>query len=80
MGMWTWPLLGVIFIISAMGFYATWRIMVFERRRQQAHDAPVPKSVKEHPFVLNPIIWVYLVATVFVVSLLIFYYMTSLPY
>ncbi|WP_019416119.1 hypothetical protein [Paenisporosarcina sp. TG20] len=79
MGMWTWPLMGVVLIISAIGFNATRRIMTFERKRQSANDSPIPESVKEHPFVLNPIIWVYLASLIFV-SLLIFYYATSLPY
>lgn len=79
MGIWAWPLVFVIFIISGIGFYATWRIMVFDRKRQEVNDAPIPQTMKEHPFVLNPIIWVYLTALVFV-TILIAYYVASSPY
>ncbi|WP_017381296.1 hypothetical protein [Paenisporosarcina sp. TG-14] len=79
MGIWAWPLVFVIFIISAIGFYATWRIMVFDRKRQEVNDSPIPQTMKDHPFVLNPIIWVYLTALVFV-TILIAYYVASSPY
>lgn len=79
MGIWAWPLVFVIFIIIGIGFYATWRIMVFDRKRQEVNDSPIPQTIKEHPFVLNPIIWVYLTALLFV-TILIAYYVASSPY
>jgi len=80
MGLWVWPLLGVILIICAIGYYATKRIMVFERRREQSNDSPIPVAIKEHPFTLNPIILVYIAALVFVIILVGYFYATSSPY
>ena len=80
MGIWTWPLLGVIFIICAIGFVMTRRIMVFERKRGQTNDTPIPVAVKDHPFTLNPILWVLVAALVFVSILIGYYYATSSSY
>ena len=80
MGLWTWPLLGVIIIIGAIGFYTTRRIMVFERKREQTNDSPIPVAIKDHPFTLNPIILVYIAALVFVTILIGYFYATSSPY
>lgn len=78
MGIWTWPLLGVILIISAIGFYSTLSIMKFENRRQQANDSPVSQAVKEHPYTMNPVVWVLVAALVFI-SVIIAYYAASSP-
>jgi flagellar basal body-associated protein FliL len=80
MGLWTWPLLGVIIIIAGIGFYATRKIMVFERERQQTNDAPIPVAVKDHPFTFNPIFLVYVAAAVFVTILIGYFYVTSSAY
>jgi Trk-type K+ transport system membrane component len=80
MGLWTWPLLGIIIIIGAIGFYTTRRIMVFERKREQTNDSPIPVAVKDHPYSLNPIIWVYFAALVFIAILIGYYYATSSSY
>ncbi|AYC29075.1 hypothetical protein [Paenisporosarcina cavernae] len=66
MGMWTVPLLIAIVIISAIALYTTMRVLSFEQRRNEAMDSPIPEEVKEHPIVLNPIIWAYLVAFIFI--------------
>ncbi len=80
MGLWTWPLLGVIIIICAIGYYATRRIMVFERKREQTNDAPIPAAIKDNPISLNPIFLVYVAALVFVIVLIGYFYATSSPY
>jgi formate hydrogenlyase subunit 3/multisubunit Na+/H+ antiporter MnhD subunit len=78
MGIWTWPLLGVILIISAIGFYSTLSIMKFENRRKQVNDSPVSQAVKEHPYTMNPVVWVLVAALVFI-SVIIAYYAASSP-
>lgn len=80
MGLWTWPLFGVIIFICAVGFYTTRRIMVFERKREQTNDSPIPVAIKDHPYTLNPIILVYIAALVFVTILIGYFYATSSPY
>lgn len=42
-------------------------------------DSPIPKVIEEHPFTLNPIIWVIGVAAIFM-FIVIFYYATSSSY
>jgi hypothetical protein len=39
-------------------------------------DSQVPEAIEEHPYTLNPIFWVILVATFFI-GIVIFYYATS---
>ncbi len=79
MGIWTWPLLGVVLFISAIGLYSTWRVMTFERDRQEVNDSPIPQAVKNHPFSLNPILWS-LIAALILMFVIIAYYATSSPY
>jgi len=78
MDIWAWPLLGVVIIISAIGLYSTLSIMKFENRRLQANDSPVSQKVKQHPYTMNPIVWVLLAALVFI-AIVIAYYTASLP-
>ena len=42
-------------------------------------DSAIPKAIEEHPFTLNPIIWVIAVAGIFM-FIVIFYYATSSSY
>ncbi|WP_075618202.1 hypothetical protein [Paenisporosarcina indica] len=79
MDIWTWPLLIVVTIIAAIGLYATRSIMKFENRRQQTTDSPVANVVKEHPYSMNPIVWVLVAALVFI-SIVIAYYVASSSY
>ena len=79
MGVWTWPLMGVVIIIMAISVYSTLKVMNFERRRQCVNDSPVSEQVKEHPALLNPIFWVYIVALGFML-LMIFVYAVSSSY
>ena len=78
MDIWAWPLLGVVIIISAIGLYSTLSIMKFENRRLQTNDSPVSQEVKQHPYTMNPIVWVLLAALVFI-AIVIAYYTASLP-
>jgi len=76
--MWVWPLLGVMFLIGVIGYYATRQITLLENRRQQVNDTPIPQAIKEHPYSLNPIVWVYVASLVFI-TVVIGYYWASSP-
>ncbi|MET1013412.1 MAG: hypothetical protein ABWX61_02740 [Paenisporosarcina sp.] len=76
MEMWTWPLIGMIIIVGGISLYSTLRVMRFERERQSATDAPIAGEIKEHPALFNPVIWTYILAAVFIFSV-IFYYAAS---
>lgn len=72
---WTVPLIIVVLIICMVGFNAV-------RKWSKAgivvdgQDGSIPASIEEHPFTLNPIIWIVLIA-VFFMGIVIFYYATS---
>jgi hypothetical protein len=75
MDIWTVPLLIVVAIICAIGF-ASVRKWNKADRVVNGHDSSIPAAIEDHPFTLNPIIWVILVATLFT-GIVIFYYATS---
>ncbi|CAM3095688.1 hypothetical protein FITA111629_03120 [Filibacter tadaridae] len=72
---WTIPLIIVIFLICAIGIVAA-------RKSSKANvagsgqDSAIPEMVEDHPFALNPILWILLVATAFI-GIVIFYYAAS---
>jgi len=81
MGIWTiwiWPLLSVILLIVIAAYYATRQVTLLENRRKQVNDTPIPQAVKEHPYSLNPVVWVYVSALVFI-AIVIAYYAASSP-
>ncbi len=71
---WTVPLILVVLIICVIGITAVlkWNKAVIVI----GEDGPIPAEIEEHPFTLNPIIWVVLVATFFI-GIVIFYYAAS---
>lgn len=75
MDIWTVPLMFVILIILLIGLMSIrkWKnadAVIGEK------DSPIPEAIEEHPFTLNPIIWIILVAAIFT-GIVIFYYATS---
>ncbi len=74
MDIWTGPLIGVILIVCLISYLAirkTSKMASLVGERNEVSD-----SVADHPFVLNPILWVILTVTVFI-GIVIFYYATS---
>ncbi|MGE7836190.1 hypothetical protein [Viridibacillus arvi] len=72
MDSWTWPLMAVILLICGIGYAYTRRIAKMEQQAVHNNDQPISQAVKDNPTMLNPIIWVYGLAFVFV-FILIFY-------
>lgn len=73
---WVWPLAvvtAIIVWISVKSVVRTRKSMQFELNEQ---DAPIPDAIEDHPFTLNPILWVILIATIFS-FIVIFYYWAS---
>ncbi len=75
MDIWTVPLVIVVLIICLIGFVSVrkWNkanVVV------EVQDSQIPAEMEDHPFTLNPIIWVILVAVLFMLTV-IFYYATS---
>lgn len=65
----------VVAIICAIGLAST-RKWQRSDAAVDGQDSAIPKAIEEHPFTLNPIIWVILVAAMFI-FIVIFYYATS---
>lgn len=79
MDMWTLSAVVVCVLIGVLSLFLTLGIMKKTSQRAQITDIPIPKSVKEHPFILNPIIIMYIIFLLFT-GLIIFYYWSQNGY
>ena len=75
MDIWTVPLIIVILIICMIGSISA-RKGHRKETVTQGGDSPIPETVEAHPFTLNPIIWIILIAAFFT-GIVIFYYAAS---
>lgn len=78
MDIWIVPMIIVVAIICAIGL-ASARKMHRTDAAVNGQDSAIPKAIEEHPFTLNPIIWVIAVAGIFM-FIVIFYYAASSSY
>ena len=78
MNIWIVPMIIVVAIICTIGL-ASARKWQRADAMADGQDSEIPKAIEEHPFTLNPIIWVILVAGAFM-FIVIFYYATSSSY
>ncbi len=75
MAIWTIPFTIVVIIICLIS-------VVSARKTNKASalvtgkDSEIPEVIEDHPFTLNPIFWIILIATVFT-GIVIVYYATS---
>jgi len=72
---WTVPFIIVVLVICIISFIAVkkWNKVTVVVDGQ---DDQISDPIEEHPFTLNPIIWIVLVA-VFFIGIVIFYYAAS---
>ncbi|AMQ07396.1 MULTISPECIES: hypothetical protein [Sporosarcina] len=75
MDVWTVPFIIVVLVICIISFIAVkkWNKVTVVVDGQ---DDQISGPIEEHPFTLNPIIWIVLVA-VFFIGIVIFYYAAS---
>lgn len=75
MDVWTVPFIIVVLVICIISFIAVkkWNKATVVVDGQ---DDQISGPIEEHPFTLNPIIWIVLVA-VFFIGIVIFYYAAS---
>ncbi len=78
MDIWTVPLIFVVLIICAIGFVSVRKLSKLDPVIR-GKDSAIPEAIEEHPFALNPIIWVILVGVIFM-SIVITYYAASSSY
>lgn len=72
MDIWTIPFIIVVIIISVISILTvkkTSRAVGILNEK----DARMPKAVEDHPFTLNPIFWIILVAALFVGIIILYY-------
>lgn len=79
MGIWTVPTVIVCILIGVVSFFLSLGVMRKTSRKAQVTDTPIPKTVREHPMVLNPIILMYIIFLLFT-GLIIFYYWAKYGY
>jgi hypothetical protein len=78
MAIWIFPLVIVFGIIGFIGWKAmkTWDAIAATSFEEQDHR--IPKAVEEHPFTMNPVIWIIAVAALFILFVIFFYWASSL--
>ncbi|MCG3087421.1 hypothetical protein [Sporosarcina cyprini] len=75
---WVIPTMLVVGIIVWIGIKAV-RKLNMPKVVLNERDRPIPDVVKDHPFTVNPILWVILVSSIFIL-IVIFYYWGSSSY
>lgn len=78
MAIWIFPLIIVFVIIGFIGWKAVrnWDAIAATSFNEQDHN--VNEAVEDHPFTLNPIIWVIGVAALFMLFVIFFYWASSI--
>lgn len=77
MSIWFVPTLitaGIIILIGVVSVRKTWR---FDMQLEQ--EDLIPQKIAEHPFTLNPIIWIIFIALAFMGIVIVYYATTSVP-
>lgn len=73
MGIWLYPAIFVVLILSFVGYILTVRVGHTVEEKSGELDSPIPEAIRDHPFILNPIILSYVIAGIFS-GIMIFYY------
>lgn len=73
MGVWTWPLIFVVILISAISLILTLRDAKKQEVQSGPYDESYSKTVENNPTMLNPIIWCYLISGVFMGIVIVYY-------
>lgn len=76
MDIWTIPFAIVVIIICAIGIASAQKSNRAATGFLNERDAEMPKAIEDHPFTLNPILWIIAVAAIFI-GIIIFYYAFS---
>lgn len=79
MAMWTIPAIIAGVVILFISYYLTVGVMKKTQQRASAADIPISKAIRDHPFVLNPIIIMYIIFLLFT-GIIIFYYWSKYGY
>ena len=78
MAIWFIPLAIVFAIIGIIGWKSMKKFDAVAATSFTEQDHRIPKAVEEHPFTMNPVIWVIGIAALFIVFVIFFYWASSL--
>lgn len=76
-GAFTWPLMGVVFIICVLATLATMQAIREADRRENPEVDDISRKVAKHPFALNPIILIYVIVGLYMVVVIFYYWASS---
>lgn len=68
----TWPLIIVCVLIAGIALFWTMGIAKKQAAQSTIEDQNYSETVENHPTMLNPIIWCYLIAGIFI-TFVVFY-------
>lgn len=76
MDIWTIPVVIIIAIIAVISWKSVrnWNAPVV---RLNEEDQRIPEAIEDHPFTVNPIIWVIGIAALFILSVIFYYWASS---
>lgn len=73
MGVFTFPAIFVVVIICALATHATMTAIKETENRDHPNEDEISPNIARHPFLLNPIILIYIIVGLFM-TIVIFYY------
>ena len=77
MTLFTWAAILVVIILCAFSAYATMAIGRHIELRDSELDTSVDPAIKRHPFLLNPIIMMYIIVGIFMTVVIFFMHAAS---
>ncbi|HLR10903.1 MAG TPA: hypothetical protein VK120_05925 [Sporosarcina sp.] len=77
MGMWLIPTLITSGIIILIGILSVRKTVKFDMQLER--EDIIPEKIAEHPFTLNPIIWIIFIALAFMGIVIVYYATTTTP-
>lgn len=77
MAIWFFPIAIVFVIIGIIGWKAVRKWDAIAATSFDKQDHRIPEAVEDHPFSLNPIIWVIGVAALFILCVIFYYWASS---
>ena len=77
MTLFTWAAIFVVIILCALSAYATVAVGKHIESRDSELDTSVDPAIKKHPFLLNPIIMMYIIVGIFMTIVTFFMHAAS---
>ncbi|EGQ27120.1 hypothetical protein ABZ756_06835 [Mammaliicoccus sciuri] len=71
---WLWPM---IFVSAIMLWICLAAVRKSSRSLQLNEKDQIPETVAEHPYTINPILWIILIATFFALFVIFYYWASS---